>query len=167
MKASILWPGIILGFLGMNVTIVGITIAVTRIDSGYRVEPGYDVKALRWDEHKAARDKQIASGWKASCNVTAAQKDAATLNIALHDRDSNPIRSGLVTINAFHASRPNHVQNLTASLANGTCETLFAPDREGKWVFTVSINTGTDRYAETFEQDVWFANPHPAAGTQR
>jgi nitrogen fixation protein FixH len=155
-KASVLWPGIILGFLGMNVTIVGITIAVTRIDSGYRVEQGYDVKALHWDEHKAALATQSSLGWQASCEVMNASVKSATLVIGLHDREKMPIRDGVVTINAFHASRPNHSQSVTAALVDGMCEASFTPDREGKWVFTVTIKHGGENFAETFEREVWF-----------
>jgi hypothetical protein len=89
-KPALLWPAIVIGMLATNMSIVGLTVALSR-DPAYHVEDGYDVKALRWDEHKRAQTLQREVGWSATCEVAHATARSTELDIRLTSKDGSPL----------------------------------------------------------------------------
>ena len=59
---ALAWPALIVSMLGANMAIVAVTVVASRRDEGATITPGYDERALRWDEHREAG----ASGTKIS-----------------------------------------------------------------------------------------------------
>ncbi len=164
MKASILWPGIIVGILGANVGIVGLTVAVSRAGGGYVVEKGYDQKALKWDEHKARLEKQVQLGWSVSCDVTHATSGDGLLQVRVKDRDGKPVTDARVRVSAFQGGWPKEAKATAVVLTDGDGVAMcaFEPLREGTWVMDVSVSRGGDAHEARVERDVWFRDAAPA-----
>ncbi len=158
MKASILWPGIIVGILGANVGIVGLTVAVSRAGGGYVVEKGYDQKALKWDEHKARLEKQAQLGWGVSCDVAQATSGEGLLQVRVKDRDGKPVTNARVRVSAFQAGWPREAKATAVVLTDGDGVAMcaFEPLREGTWVMDVSVSRGADVHEVRMQRDVWF-----------
>ncbi|HLP85938.1 MAG TPA: FixH family protein [Phycisphaerales bacterium] len=158
MKASILWPGIIVTILGANVGIVGLTVAVSRAGGGYVVEEGYDRKALKWDEHKAKLEKQMELGWGVGCEVASATSGKGSLRVRVTDRDGKPVANARVRVSAFQAGWPNEARPSAVVVTDddGVAVCEFSPMREGKWIVDVSASHGGDVFEARLERDVWF-----------
>ena len=163
MKASILWPGIIVTILGANVGIVALTVAVSRAGGGYVVEKGYDQKALKWDEHKARLEKQAQLGWQVECVVERATSGSGTLRLNVKDREGKALTDARVRVSAFQAGWPKEAQLTTLVLTDseGVAMCEFVPKREGTWVIDVSVSRGSDVSESRLERDVWFDLPVP------
>lgn len=161
MRASILWPSIILTILGANVGIVALTVAVSRAGGGYVVEQGYDQKALKWDEHKAKLEKQAQLGWQTECVVARATSGSGALQVRVLDRDGKALAGARVRVSAFQAGWPKEAQSSTFALTDseGAAMCEFAPQREGKWVIDISVVRGGDELQARLERDVWFDLP--------
>jgi nitrogen fixation protein FixH len=160
-KASILWPCIIVGILSANVSIVGLTIAVSRAGGGYVVEKGYDQKALKWDEHKARIAKQAQLGWTLACDIAHATSGSGSIRVHMTDRTGAPLANARVNVKCFQAGWPKEVQTTSTTVtdADGIALVAFAPTREGTWVIDVAATSASDTFESRIERDVWFDLP--------
>jgi FixH len=102
------WPCLIVSMLGANMAIVAITYFAAKSGEGAMVTPGYDERALRWDEHKVALDRSRELGWTCDVVVHAGGEAASpgSLELTLKDASGTPIAGRVLEVQCFHSGHP-------------------------------------------------------------
>lgn len=109
----IVWPGFVVGLLGMSVTMVTITVIAAVGDPSFAVEADYHERAMQWDEHVAQQARNEALGWGVTVSTgTEPESGRPTLIVRMHDRHGEPIDGAGLTGSCFHFARADHVQEL-------------------------------------------------------
>jgi hypothetical protein len=105
---ALAWPALIVSMLGANMAIVAVTVIASRRDEGATITPGYDERALRWDEHREALEASRALGWRCEAAVDRTADGAATLQLDLLDASGSPLASMPLQVECFHNAHPKH-----------------------------------------------------------
>ncbi len=105
---ALAWPVLIVSMLGANMAIVAVTVVASRRDEGATITPGYDERALRWNEHRAALDASGALGWRCKATIDRSAADAAALRLDLLDASGSPLPSVPLRVECFHNAHPKH-----------------------------------------------------------
>src|SRR4051812_43988530 len=114
MKRIRIWPGMVFGLIGLNVSVVSLTIYFAESDASFAVEPDYDQKALAWDESARQRAGSDALGWSATIEVPApGAGPTRTLLLHLADRTGAPIEGATVEIETFTSLRASERHRLS------------------------------------------------------
>lgn len=166
MKKGALWPAAIVGLIGLNVSIVGVTVYLATSDPSAVVEPGYYEKALAWNQTARLRDASVRLGWKAGIGVTADR-----LTVRLSDSAGAPVAGAAVSVVAFADARAGDRQDLSlAEYSPGEYAGPMRVSRAGLWQFRIEARRGADTFVSTIEQDLatdtadGHANPPVADG---
>ena len=142
-----LWMAIILGFFMIQAVIWTVAITLTSSDPSHAVVPGYDKKAINWNEQVALQKASEALGWQAEIEVESATDIHGYRRVLLTvvDRDRQPVAGATVSLQAFHRGRIAEAQTVELqSIAPGvyasTIRTLYA----GIWQFRGSVESADD-----------------------
>lgn len=153
-----LWPGLIFVFFGLNFTVVGITAWFAFSDPSFAIEPAYDVKAARWQEHVDAAAVGEALGW----SITAQTPQLGeALRVTVQDRTGAALDGAKVEVLRFHhavASERLEERLVEDGAGIHRGEAPFA--RSGRWRVRIEVLRGTDRVV----RDVDVAVPPPVGG---
>lgn len=150
MNKGALWPAAIVGLIGLNASIVGITVYLATSDPSVAVEPRYYEKALAWDETARLRDASARLGWKAAVGV-----HGDRLVVRLSDAAGAPVTGAAVSVVTFADARSGDRQELALSeRGTGEYEGPMSVSRPGLWQFRVRAGRGADTFVCTIEQDV-------------
>lgn len=162
---SILWPGMIFVFLGLNVAVVGVTIFLAQRYKAAVVDRSFDVTAQHWDEVKAQRDRQAALGW--TCEVGAAESGGArSLQLHLRDAAGRPIAGANVQVVCFHNAHAADTTTLIMSESAGAYTAPMSRMPSGLWTFRVRATTATEEASFTLERDADSLVGVPAVGAE-
>jgi len=141
-----LWPGLVFVLLGLNISIVCVTIYAAHIrPASFAVESEYDRKALNWDETVRQRRHDADLGWTVGIVSTADGK----LQVALSDKQNRPIDGASVEVEAFHHARAGAkvVVTCSASLAGSGQYIASMPiETPGLWEFRFTVKCGAEVY---------------------
>jgi len=131
--AHVVWPGIVIGLLGMSVTLVTVTVVAAVSDPSFVVESDYHDKAMRWDDHVAQQASNAELGWVVSIDLaTMPGSEEPALLVRLVDRRGVPIAGATLAGECFHHAAANDVRGL-----------VFSPRGEsGGYVAPVRFNRG-------------------------
>lgn len=151
-----IFPGIIFALIGMNMTIVAITVWLATGDPSVAVEPDYYRKAAAWDETAAQQRANARLGWTASVTITpGAERGALLVQVRLTDRDGAPVLGAQVSATLFHNARAGDriEANFTAAaggvyLASSRCE------RPGVWRMRLLVQRGLETFTESLEFEI-------------
>jgi nitrogen fixation protein FixH len=143
------WPGIIIGFLVLNVCITAALITSAVSDPSYAIEPDSYQKALAWDATQAQMAANARLGWTAAGNVSSRQDCASlrVLNLKMQDRTDAPIVGANVTIEAFAQTRS--AQRLRATLSEndpGEYGASLPFHRNGLWEIRLTAKRGEETF---------------------
>lgn len=162
---SIVWPGLIFVFLGLNVAVVGITVFVSQRYKAAVVDRSFDVTAQHWDQVKAQRDRQAALGWTCEVDV-AVSGGSRALRVELRDAAGQSIPGAHVQVVCFHNA---HAADTTTLVMSESAGAYTAPMRQmlsGLWTFRVRATTTTEEACFTLERDAESLVRVPAAGPE-
>lgn len=157
MKPGRLWPVAIVGLLGMNMTIVGVTVYYASRDKTSAVVPDYYMKAVHWDETARQAAANRALGWTVGVTVVPATGDStarsATLTVTLADGAGRKIRAAAASVEAFHEADPTaKVRGALRPLGDGRYEAVLPIARAGLWRVDVAADAAGMKF--TNEQSV-------------
>lgn len=150
MKKGAFWPAAIIGLIGLNVVIVGVTLYFATTDPSVSVEPQYYQKALAWDDTARLRDASARLGWTAGVTV-----DGDRLAVRLHDAAGAPVTGAAVTVITFADIRAGDRQELKLNEGEaGVYGGAMRVSRAGLWQFRIEAQRGADTFVRTIEQDL-------------
>lgn len=154
MKRVRLWPGMIFVLIGINVGVVAVTIYAATSDRSFAVEPGYDAKALAWDQVAAQRRENARLGWKVTVEPAADGKSAL---IRIVDGAGRAVEGAAVEVTAFASVRAGERQQKWADPSEGDGPGAYRAGveltRPGLWVFRVTARRGPAVF--TASEDVY------------
>ena len=143
-KGVRLFPGIIFGLIGLNLAVVGVTIYVATSAPSFAVEPGYDRKALNWDEVAARRRRSEALGWSAAVAPNPAH---GAVEVRLMDDAGRPVEGAEVTATAFRSARASRRFELSfEESAPGVYTAALAMEEGGIWEFRLEARRGEEEF---------------------
>lgn len=134
--AHIVWPGFVVGLLGMSVTMVTITVVAAVGDPSFAVESDYHEKAMRWDDHVAQQRRNEELGWQVSVELGAMPGgDEPAVRIRLRDNSGEPIEGAVISGSCFHYAAADRVQELTVTATEepGVYAAPALLNRAGLW----------------------------------
>ncbi len=144
-KGARLFPGIVFGLIGLNLAVVGVTVYFATSDPSFAVEPGYDRKALGWDEEAARRRRSEALGWTASVAPDPAR---GRVEVRLTDEAGGPVEGAVVTGMAFRSARASRRFDLAfEESAPGVYAAALAMEEGGIWEFRLGARRGGEEFA--------------------
>jgi len=147
-----LFPGIIFVLLGLNFTVVAVTLWVAIGDPSFAVEPDYDIKAANWQQTVEARARATALGWTVRVIDPAV---GGPLRVAVTDRNGEPLDDAIVEAVVFHHAFAGLRQEFPlVDVGSGMHVSLEPFDRAGRWHVRASVVRGGNRYLTTFDIDV-------------
>ena len=142
------WPAVVIGLIGTNVLIVGVTVfAATARSGSFAVESDYDRKALHWDDTAKQIENNLRLGWTVKVDSASEGK----LQVSLTDRQRRALEAATVSVEAFHHAhaRDKFIATLTA-VAPGEYAATLPIENPGLWEFRFVVTRGP----ETFTQSV-------------
>jgi len=152
------FPGMIFGLLGLNASIVAVTVYLAHSDPSFAVVPDYYSKALAWDDTAAQLRHNAQLGWTAGLEVGGVGVAGRTVSVRVSDRSLAPIAGATVDVVAFHNARAGTQYTATLSqAAPGLYQASLPLDRPGQWEFRIRVRQG----AETFTASTQTAVPSP------
>lgn len=144
-----LWTAFIVGFFVIQAVIWTVAITVTTSDPSHAIVPGYDEKAVNWNEQLATLNASKALGWTASIEVdpVADIRGMCDAALTLVDRNGKPVGDATLIVEAFHRGRIAEAQNVEfTQVAPGVFTAKIRVRHNGKWQFRGSAKRGDDTF---------------------
>lgn len=140
MKAKIVWVGIIVGILGLNLLIYGVVIVVTMTDPTFALEPDYERQAADWDSVQRQRAMNQKLGWRVELKTTAGpRRGERTVKVTLLDRDGASLDGADISLSAFHNARASVIlESDLVSEGDGVYTSVMPLRRSGIWEFRLT-----------------------------
>jgi nitrogen fixation protein FixH len=144
------WPMLIVSLLGMNASIVGVTVYFAFSDKSAATEPDYYAKALDFDSTIRQREASARLGWTAA-PMLRATKDGKSMELAitLVDREDRPVTGATVSAIAFASARSGQRQAISLVAVDSLSGVYAAPlgiDRSGRWNIRITATRGGDTF---------------------
>ncbi len=156
-KRAWLWPGIIIGMLGVHTIGCLIVVYIATSDPSHAVVPDYHSKAVAWDQHQAQARASLRLGWSCTIETSLAADMVGkrTVRISLRDGEGQPLTEAQVKLSTYHHARANDVINAVFSEgAPGEYVATLDMKRPGLWAFDVEVIRGDDIYTTEVDQQV-------------
>ncbi|MFT3686806.1 MAG: FixH family protein [Phycisphaerales bacterium] len=152
------WPLMIVGLLGLNATVVVVTIVCATSDRSFAIEPDYYKKAVEWDRAARERDHAAELGWdvQAALVPPAAAAARPVLRVTLNRpapagasaAAPTPLDGAQVQVEAFPQARSSQrFSGSAVGVGNGVYEIEAPMTRAGLWEVRIRINRGPDALA--------------------
>lgn len=153
MKRPRLFPNIVFVFIGLNVTIVGITIYLAHSDPTFAVEPDYYQQALRWDDTARRREHSAALRWTASASLARGHDPAdGRLQVTLTGPSGEPLTDATLTAILFPSLHARDRQTPTLEpLAPGVYSAPVRVDTPGLWQCRLTATRAGELFTTTIE----------------
>jgi nitrogen fixation protein FixH len=163
-RAAIIWPGIIIGLLAVQILLMLVMAYVATSDRTFAVEPDYYQKALNWNQLAAQDRLNQQLGWSAHINVG----DAADLmkrrdvTCSLTSDTGQPLRDAEVELIAFPHARGGERLKLTLSEQQpGKYTALLPMKRTGLWEFRITATRQSAKFTRVIQQQIQPAGAGP------
>lgn len=146
-----IWPGLVVGLLGMQICMGMVAVSLATGDPTSRVIPHYHDRAIHWDSMAAARIASDQLGWKETISYgsTADVYGNRDLIVDLIDKDGKPVTGAKVACELWHHARPGDVLNVAceeSSEAPGRYDGRARLGRSGTWQAEVTANRSSEKY---------------------
>lgn len=135
------WPMMIFALIGLNMSIVAITIYAATSDPSVASEPDYYAKAVDFNQTIRQRETNARLGWSARPSIHV-DNQRSLLSVTAADADGLPIANAAVSVVCFPTlrSKDRQVLALTPIADNtGVYSAPFRLDRPGLWNFRISV----------------------------
>jgi nitrogen fixation protein FixH len=156
-KRAWLWPGIIIGILGVHTIGCLIVVYIATSDPSHAVVPDYHNKAVAWDQQQAQARASLRLGWTCTIETSLAADmfGQRTVRISLRDADDKSLTEAEVKLRAYHHARANDVSEAEFKEgAPGEYVATVDMKRPGLWGFDVEVIHGDDNYTTEVDQQV-------------
>lgn len=152
MKRAGVWPGMVFGLIGLNVTIVGITLYLAHSDASFAVEPDYYGRAVDWDRTQRASAASAALGWRAELSADSVNPSGGrVLTLRLRDRSGGAVDGADASVEAFASLRAGVRRRIgLAPVGPGLYAGPLGP-AEGAWEFRITAARGAERFEDSLE----------------
>lgn len=155
MKRPSVFPAIVFGLLGLNITIVTLTLYLAHSDPSFAVEPDYYQKAVAWDTSARLRAASDRLGWAAALEVAPHESGIPLLTVRLLDRAGSPVVDANVEVAAFASARAGERRLISLLPAEPGVYVADMPDAQtGQWEFGLTATRGAERFEAAFERRV-------------
>lgn len=150
------FPGIIFALIGMNMTIVGITVWLATSDPSVAVEPDYYRKAAAWDQTAAQQHANARLGWTSSVTLApAAPGSAPMLQVLLTDRNGAGVLGAAVKATLFHNARAgDRIEADFTEAADGLYLASSRCERPGVWRVRLAVHRGMETFTDSLELEI-------------
>ena len=141
--------------MGLSVSMATITVVTALNARSMTAEPGYDVKAAAWDDHRAQLVTNEKLRWSVTPSLDADPADHTTarLRVDLRDKHGWPLDDATVEVEAFPVARGDLRATVTMSpLGEGGYRAALPFRHPGRWEFRVRVERGDDVYTDVFER---------------
>lgn len=108
-RARRFWVSIVVGLLGTQILIGGLSVYLSQSDPTVVVAPNYYNAAVNWDATRRARQGMELLGWQLEITSSPPAENRRQLSVRLLDRDKQPVTGYRVTGNFFHHARASDV----------------------------------------------------------
>lgn len=153
---TLVWPGLIFVFLGLNIAICATTAYLANSDRSFKVVKDYDSKASSWDKDQTKIRAGEALGWRVQLTLRPHAEGACDLSVTLKDASDASLPNASITLEAFHHAFPNDiVKSKFASNENDEYATTIPVAREGRWTMELTVQQGDHVYTKSFLKDVY------------
>lgn len=157
-RSNTLWPLAIVSLLGLNATIVGVTVYFAVSDKSVATEPNYYAKALNYNEAIQQRATNERLGWRAEPTLgPSSDGRSVQLAVKLLDRDGKPIPGASVRAVAFASARSGTRESILLSAQpGGDYAGPININRSGLWYITTTATLD----AQTFTSQAQLIVPN-------
>jgi hypothetical protein len=152
------WPGLVIGLLGIQVGMGVVAVTLATGDPAWRVVPHYHDRAIHWDRVAAARTASDQLGWKSAVTIgrSADVYGHRDLVVELRDAIGQPVTGAQVTGELWHHGHPGE-------LIQAVCrESPDVPgryigrakvNRSGLWQVELNANRNGERFVQAAEME--------------
>lgn len=150
----ILWTAIIVGLLGIHITMCMLAVFAISGDESLAIEPSYHRQALDWDTSRQALRDSAALGWEAALDVndTPDAFGRRAIQIAVTDEQGQPIVGANARALVFHHAHGNDTAELElteAGAGTGVYTTTHMMPQPGLWELRFTFKQGEDTFLNT------------------
>lgn len=156
-KLAWLWPGIIIGMLGVHTIGCLIVVYIATSDPSHAVVPDYHSKAVAWDQQQAQARASLRLGWSCTIETSLAADmfGQRTVRISLRNANDEPLTDAQVKLRTYHHARGNDVSEPEFKEgAPGEYVATVDMKRPGLWGFDVEVMHGDEVYTTEVDQQV-------------
>lgn len=156
LKSGKQWPMIVVGILGVSLTVCGITFYAAVSDASFALETDYYEKAVEWDETMEARRASAELGWMASCTISGADQHTGKrwLMVSIVGADGGPVELEEIRATAFHHARRGEEREVALrTIRPGVASGELGAGADGLWQVRLRVESAGDVFLDT--QDVW------------
>lgn len=153
-RAMFRWTGIIVGLLGLHMTLCLLAVYATSGTDSLAVEPGYHQQSLNWDASRQALRDSAALGW--SCQVEIDKTPDAfgrrAIEVTLTENQGEPIAGATVTAVVFHHAHAGNAADIAmveAGTGTGVYATTHMMPPAGLWELRLTVERGEDVFLAT------------------
>ena len=155
--AGLRWPAMVLGLIGISLTICFATVYLAATDPSVAIEDDYYAKALHWDDIAAQRRANAQLGWSLSTSADVQHEGAspATVSVVLLDADGSPIADAAVRALAFHHTRRGDAEQIafTFDAQRGAYTAKLPAATVGLWQLRIVASRGDETFTMTADVD--------------
>ena len=151
MNPKLFWIGLVLGLLGLSVSIQTVGLVLASSEPSMAIEKDYERKARDWDLHRAQLAANERLGWQVEKRFESAGHGRLAACVALTDREGLPLTGLSLRGTSFHNARAGQPQALLfTETAPGLYRGEFPISRGGLWIFELEAQTGELRFTSTW-----------------
>lgn len=148
-RSMFLWTGVIVGLLGIHITMCMLAVFAIAGDDSLAIEPSYHQQALDWDASRQALRDSAALGWKAELNVndTPDSLGRRAIQLVVTDEQGQPISGAQAKALVFHHAHANKTAELELAEAGegtGVYTTTQLMPQAGLWELRFTVKKGED-----------------------
>ncbi|QDT03836.1 FixH [Rubripirellula lacrimiformis] len=164
-RAKRFWVSLVVGLLGLQLTIGGVAIYLATGDPTAAVIPNYHETALDWDTARRAGTAADRMGWEIQVSASDVVDDRGmrATDVLVQDQNGNPVDALAMTARVYHHARASDVVSFSLpSVGDGHYIALAPLSRPGLWQFEVSIDGADQLIRQSMEIDL--DNQQPPTG---
>lgn len=156
-RRSIRWPLIVVGLLGVHVTLMCWAAFVATRDPNAAIIPDYYAKSLKWDVTKEEQRASTALGWKVSLSATGPADAFGNVpaTLVLTDAGGSPIGevNSAAELTLFHEAHAGQrtVHTIRAT-ERGTFLASLPIGRKGFYLFAVRMSVNGKLFTHEWHQ---------------
>ncbi|NUQ61252.1 MAG: FixH family protein [Pirellulales bacterium] len=149
---NLLWPGMIVVFLGVHILAMLVTVWIATRDRSFAIEPDYYQKGLHWDTIARQQRTNAMLGWRVELEIgnDAGVLGRRTLACKLVDKSGAPIEGAAINLVAFAHARGNERTSVVLEdCGEGVYVTACRFARKGLWEFRLVARRGRETFTYT------------------
>ena len=157
--ARILWPGMVVAFLGMQLIMCGIALVLANGSAAPVVVQNYHQRALEWDAQQASlrhsADMQWQVVWQIEPELDALNR--RRLRIDIIDVDHQPVQGAVAEVLLFHHALAHDSQRFALTESTPGCYTaLIRAPRSGLWDMSLKLKHADDDFVFNETKEIKF-----------